>query len=189
MNPDTTVYIPVPLSERPSGDGTYMTKWKGVPAFTEKEFKKGEWQTRFDHTNLMTEWLKPVPLSELLAAQPIQQGNVEVLVKSLREIVKALPEEESDNYDPGDIIMRVRSFAEKAIYDYQSRTSVKGEEKKYTSNTRLNIGRLEVNCFNEDSEMSIKVGVSRYQSLTLEEAEELNHFLTSHIHHQKESEK
>lgn len=50
----------VDVKELPTEEGTYMTKWKGVPAWTEKEFKGGQWQTRFDWTGLMTHWLRPL---------------------------------------------------------------------------------------------------------------------------------
>jgi hypothetical protein len=52
--------------------------------------------------------------------------------------------------------------------------------------TQLTIGRLEVNCFDEDSEMSIRVGNSRYQSLDMEKVKELANFLISHIKNETE---
>lgn len=85
MNPQDTVYITTPISEPPNTDGTYMTKWKGVPAFTEKEFKDGKWQTRFDWTGLMTHWLKPVKLSEITTSHPVKP-NEDILVKALEKI-------------------------------------------------------------------------------------------------------
>lgn len=62
-NKEHVVYVLTPARELPINDGCYMTKWTGVPAFTEKNFENGEWQTRFFHTGLMTHWLKPVPIS------------------------------------------------------------------------------------------------------------------------------
>lgn len=61
MLPLNPLYEEVPVSEKPVVDGIYMTKWKGVPAWTEKEFKDGRWQTRFDWTGLLTHWLRPLP--------------------------------------------------------------------------------------------------------------------------------
>lgn len=58
---------------------------------------------------------------------------------------------------------------------------------EFTTNMQLKIGKLEVNCFDEDGEMSIRVGNSRYQSLSMDEAKELAHFLQSHIHHESEA--
>lgn len=49
------------------------------------------------------------------------------------------------------------------------------------SDTQLKIERLEINCFDEDSEMSIRVGRSGYQSLTVDEAKALANFIISHI--------
>ena len=61
MLPLNPLYEVVPVSEPPVVDGIYMTKWKGVPAWTEKEFKDGRWQTQFDWTGLLTHWLRPLP--------------------------------------------------------------------------------------------------------------------------------
>lgn len=61
---DQYIYIHTPVSDPPKEDGTYMTKWTGVPAFTEKEFKDGEWQARFYNTGLLTHWLKPILKTE-----------------------------------------------------------------------------------------------------------------------------
>lgn len=55
------------------------------------------------------------------------------------------------------------------------------------SNTRLNIGRMEINCFDEDSEMSIKVGASRYETITVNEAKEVVNFIISHIKNETEA--
>lgn len=54
-------------------------------------------------------------------------------------------------------------------------------------NTQLVIGKLEVNCFDEDSEMSIRVGKSGYQSLAIDEAKLLANYLLYHIKCQTES--
>lgn len=51
---------------------------------------------------------------------------------------------------------------------------------------QLNIGKLEVNCFDEDSEMSIRVGKSIYASLSVDEAKELANFIISHIKNETE---
>lgn len=61
MLPLNPLYEVVPVSEPPVVDGIYMTKWKGVPAWTEKEFKDGRWQTQFDWTGLLTHYLRPLP--------------------------------------------------------------------------------------------------------------------------------
>lgn len=59
------IFVPTPISTKPEKEGVYMTKWIGVPAWTEKEFLfNGGWQTRFEHTGLMIEWLCPIPASE-----------------------------------------------------------------------------------------------------------------------------
>jgi hypothetical protein len=60
-------------------------------------------------------------------------------------------------------------------------------EKKEDSRTQLVIGKLEFNCFDEDSEMSIRVGKSGYQSLYIDEVEELANFLNSHLGFEKQS--
>lgn len=61
------------------------------------------------------------------------------------------------------------------------------KQEELTSIMQMHIGRMEVNCFDEDGEMSIRVGGSKYQSLTVDEAKELLHFLKSHIHHETEA--
>lgn len=63
------------------------------------------------------------------------------------------------------------------------------EEDSELLNTKMQlvIGRLEVNCFDEDSEMSVRVGNSKYQSLSMDEARELSHFIHSHIIHETEA--
>lgn len=62
-----------------------------------------------------------------------------------------------------------------------------GEGMKPTSNMQLKIGRLEVNCFDEDGEMSIRIGNSKYQSLNIDQANEVAHFFNSHIQHESEA--
>lgn len=73
--------------------------------------------------------------------------------------------------------------------EFKEPTPVKEDEwiDNSISTMQLNIGRLEVNCFDEDAEMSIKVGGSRYQSLTVDEAKELANFIVSHIKNETEA--
>jgi hypothetical protein len=127
------IYTETSIEENPEQEGWYMTRWKGVPAFTEKEWKGGEWQSRFNTSGLMVSWLKPSLSSK-------EQGSA--------------PAEWID-------------------------TSI--------SAMHLQLGRLEVNCFNEDSEMSIRVGKSSYESLTVDEAKELASFIVSHIKNETEA--
>lgn len=94
-NPDTTVYYKtVPVSEPPTEDKNYICVYQqGVGTFTysKKEgWNEGIWT--------ITHWLKPCSLSEIIQennptsaknaqVQPIQQGNVEVLVNALKYVI------------------------------------------------------------------------------------------------------
>jgi hypothetical protein len=51
----------------------------------------------------------------------------------------------------------------------------------------LNIGKLEVRCFDEDADMGIRVGKSGFESLSVDEAKQLVKFITHHINAQTES--
>lgn len=66
MSTETKYYETVDVAELPVVEGVYMTRWEGVPAWTEKEFKDGRWQTRFENTGLLTHWLRPVNLSDII---------------------------------------------------------------------------------------------------------------------------
>lgn len=59
--------------------------------------------------------------------------------------------------------------------------------KEPTSIMQTKIGMLEVNCFDEDSEMSIRVNNSKYQTLSVDEAKELVFFIRSHIQNETEA--
>ena len=84
MLPLNPLYEVVPVSEPPVVDGIYMTKWKGVPAWTEKEFKDGRWQTQFDWTGLLTHYLRPLP------PERMEEWVREIIDKSIIDNIKLI---------------------------------------------------------------------------------------------------
>lgn len=87
--------------ESPEKDGWYMTKWTGVPAFTEKEFINGEWDTRFFNTGLMTHWLKPLALWQAASQKKgVRESKEDIVgkIKLVQEELANVTEEEKEAY-------------------------------------------------------------------------------------------
>lgn len=59
-----TAYIVTPISTPPEEDGWYMVGFNDSPLFENRQFKDGEWKTRWKD-ELLT-FLKPVDLSKMI---------------------------------------------------------------------------------------------------------------------------
>lgn len=133
------------------------------------------------------------------ALEKLSKQGLSVAIEALEQFHQS----KEENKSVGDVIMENR---EQIVFDSlgtnqghiaNNKDWVQIEQSRQHSDmqwvydsiswVKLTIERLEVNCFDEDSEMSIRVGKSTYQSITVDEAKELANFILSHIKNETEA--